>query len=63
LTEGDYRLLAPDAVGVIHSQVFPGLRLAVGRLPEGDLAAVLAELQTGLATPEHRALVEKLVGQ
>ncbi len=63
LKEGDYLLLAPDATGVIHSRAFPGLRLSVGRLLEGDLAAVLVELQKGLATPEHAAFVEKLAGK
>ena len=62
LKEGEYLPLAPEVEGVIHSKVFPGLRLAVERLLEGDLAAVLAELQKGLATPEHGAFVEKLVG-
>src|SRR5690242_2783619 len=43
LHEGEYRLLAPDANGVIHSEVFPGLRLAVAKLLAGDFAGVLAE--------------------
>lgn len=45
LHEGEYRLLTPDSNGVIHSEVFPGLRLAVTRLPAGDFAGVLAEQQ------------------
>lgn len=55
-----YVRLAPDASGVIHSQVFPGLRLAVPALLKGDLANVLAELQQGLASAEHAAFVERL---
>lgn len=55
LTEGEYMPLAQDAAGVYQSQVFPGLRLAVEALLEGDLAAVMAEVQRGLATPEHAA--------
>jgi Uma2 family endonuclease len=42
LREGVYERLQADAEGVIHSEVFPGLRLAVPRLLAGDLAAVLA---------------------
>lgn len=60
LKEGEYAPLAPDAEGVVHSKTFPGLRLAVKPLLEGDLAAVLAELQKGLATPEHAGFVERL---
>ncbi len=60
LKEGEYAPLAPDADGLIHSRVFPGLRLAVKPMLEGDLAAVLAELQKGLATPEHAGFVERL---
>jgi Uma2 family endonuclease len=60
LREGEYVPLTPDASGIIHSQVFPGLRLAVPALLVGDLATVLAELQNGLATTEHTAFVERL---
>ena len=58
--EGEYIPLTPDESGVIHSQVFPGLWLAVAALLEGDLAKVLAELQEGLETAEHAAFVERL---
>jgi len=60
LHEGEYVTLNPDASGVIYSQVFPGLRLAVAALLEGNLAKVLAELQKGLETNEHSAFVERL---
>ncbi len=60
LSEGEYLPLTPDESGVIRSQVFPGLVLAVAALLEGDLAKVLAELQKGLATAEHAAFVERL---
>lgn len=63
LVNEDYVSLAPDASGVIHSQVFPGLRLAVSALLAGDLAAVLAELQQGLGTAEHAAFVERSRGK
>ncbi len=60
LTEGEYVPLTPDASSVIHSQVFPGLRLVVPALLAGDLATVLAELQKGLETAEHAEFVERL---
>ncbi|MCY7322439.1 MAG: Uma2 family endonuclease, partial [Phormidesmis sp. CAN_BIN36] len=60
LQEGEYIPLQPDATGMIRSQVFPGLWLAVDALLSGDLATVLAELQQGLGTSEHRAFVDRL---
>jgi len=45
----------PDAAGVISSRVFPGLRLAVRALLEGDPAKVLAELRVGLEGADHQA--------
>jgi Uma2 family endonuclease len=60
LHEGSYRRLELDAAGVLRSEVFPGLWLALPALLAGDLAAVLATLQLGLATPEHAAFVERL---
>jgi Uma2 family endonuclease len=41
LEHGAYVPLAPDAHGVIESRVFPGLRLAVQALIDGDMATVL----------------------
>lgn len=41
----DYRTLTPDPRGVIHSQVFPRLRLPVQALLAGETAAVLASVQ------------------
>ena len=60
LQEGEYIRLQPDTTGMIRSRVFPGLWLAVDALLRGDLAIVLAELQTGLATSEHREFVDRL---
>ena len=61
LKDGDYVPLAPDTTGgVIHSQVFPGLRLAVDALLAGDVAQVLAVLQEGIGLPEHVTFVERL---
>ena len=63
LREGKYERAAPEADGIIRSEIFPGLWLAVDKLLNGDLAGVLAELQKGIATPEHAAFVEKLAPQ
>ena len=52
--------LEPEVSGTIHSEIFPGLWLAVEKLLDGDLASVLAELQKGTATTEHTAFVERL---
>jgi Uma2 family endonuclease len=60
LREGSYEQLSPDQAGVVRSEVFPGLWLAVPALLAGDLAAVLATLQEGLASPEHAAFVARL---
>ncbi|CBN58767.1 MULTISPECIES: Uma2 family endonuclease [Kamptonema] len=62
LNEGEYILLEPDATGIIRSQVFPGLWLAVSAMLEGNLAEVLAVLQQGLASTEHGDFVEQLRG-
>jgi Uma2 family endonuclease len=62
LRDGVYVPLLPDERGVIHSRVFPGLRLAVSALLSGDLAAVLAEQQADLGTSEHQAFVSTLAG-
>ena len=60
LINEEYVALAPNAEGVIESQVFPGLRLAVAALIEGDRAKVSSELQAGLQTTVHAAFVERL---
>jgi Uma2 family endonuclease len=57
-----YQLLAADADGVWRSHVFPGLWLDGQALLDGNLAQVLATLQSGIQSPEHRAFVEKLAG-
>lgn len=60
LQAGKYERVEPDAEGIIRSEIFPGLWLAVNKLLNGDLAGVLAELQKGIASAEHQAFVEKL---
>ena len=58
--EGKYLPLLPDDQGLIRSQIFPGLTLAVTALLEGDSQTVLAELNRGLASPDHAAFVAQL---
>jgi hypothetical protein len=62
LSEGEYVLLQPDTEGIVRSEVFPGLWLAVPALLGGNLAQVLSVLQSGLATSEHTVFVEQLSG-
>ncbi len=60
LQEGRYAAIQPDEAGIIRSDIFPGLWLAVKALQEGDMARILAVLQQGLQTAEHQAFVERL---
>ncbi len=60
LVNKEYVTLAPNAEGVIESQVFPGLRLAVAALLTGDRAKTSSELGAGLQTTVHAAFVEQL---
>jgi Uma2 family endonuclease len=50
----------PDHDGLYRSKVFPGLWLDPVALLNGDIAAVLATLDRGLASPEHAAFVAQL---
>jgi Uma2 family endonuclease len=61
LQEGAYVPLQADLEGIVRSMVFPGLWLATPALLAGQLAEVLAVLQAGLAAPEHRTFVDRLV--
>lgn len=45
LEGGAYLQIPADGRGVVHSKVFPGLRLAVAAMLSGDMAAVLGEQQ------------------
>jgi len=60
LQQGEYVPLVADTEGVVQSQVFPGLWLAVPALLSGDMAKVLAVLQIGLNSSQHKAFVEIL---
>jgi Uma2 family endonuclease len=60
LREGVYEGLKPDEKGIFRSEVFPGLWLQPEAFWAGDLAALLAALQEGLASPEYTAFVEQM---
>lgn len=60
LVDGDYILLQPDMDGIIRSQVFPGLWLAIGDLLSNNMGQVLAILQQGLQSPEHQSFAQQL---
>jgi len=60
LKEGEYVPLLPDEEGIIRSQIFPGLHLAVNALLARDKMSVMASLQKGLASPQHAAFVKHL---
>ena len=60
LSDGEYRLLSPAADGIIRSQVFPGLWLAVEALLNNQMAQVLEVVQEGLNSAEHAGFVEQL---
>ncbi|MGE0707428.1 MAG: Uma2 family endonuclease [Planctomycetota bacterium] len=60
LRDERYEPLAPVGDGTLRSAVFPGLWLDPRALLAGDLAAVLARLQAGLASPEHGAFRARL---
>ncbi|MEN9270307.1 MAG: Uma2 family endonuclease [Thermostichales cyanobacterium HHBFW_bins_127] len=51
LQADDYVPLPRDGEGIVRSQIFPGLWLAVPALLAGDLAEVLRVLQKGLQHP------------
>ncbi len=63
LQAGAYHHLEPDKDGLIHSQVFPGLRLDVAALLAGDLATVVAAVKAGAETEDHAAFVQRLEQQ
>jgi hypothetical protein len=56
----DYVAQVPDEQGILRSQTFPGLWLALPALLAGELGQVLSVLQEGLKTPEHTTWVEEL---
>jgi Uma2 family endonuclease len=53
----------PIEAGIFRSQAFPGLWLAAPALIASDFTRVRQILQEGLASPEHRAFLERLEKQ
>lgn len=60
LGDEGYTELLPGDDGILASEIFPGLWLDPHALLGGDMAGVLVALQRGLASPEHKAFVERL---
>lgn len=60
LKADEYVCQLPDEQGIIRSEVFPGLWLAVSALLSGEMMTVLSVLQQGLNSPGHQAFVQQL---
>ncbi|MBE9117125.1 Uma2 family endonuclease [Lusitaniella coriacea LEGE 07157] len=60
LEKGEYLDLPVDEDGILRSRVFPGLWLAVSELLGGKMQQVLAVLQQGLSSAEHKGFVQDL---
>jgi Uma2 family endonuclease len=60
LVDGDYQQLTPDSDGIIRSQVFPGLWLAVEALLSNQMTHVLEAVQQGVQSPEHKRFMQQL---
>src|SRR5436190_2196815 len=57
LVDGKYKLLPQGLDGIWRSRAFPGLWLDGLALLQGNLAQVLAKLQEGMNSAEHKAFV------
>ena len=60
LQEGEYVQQQPDGLGILRSQVFPGLQLAVEALLAGEMQRVLVVLQEGIDSEMHQRFVARL---
>lgn len=60
LVDDEYRPLLPDETGVVRSKVFPGLRIGVRALLDGDVAGALESVRAGIDSPDHDAFVIRL---
>jgi hypothetical protein len=60
LVDGRYQLLAPDRHGILRSRIFPGLWLDSKALLTRNLQQVLARLQKGLQSSEHKRFVAEM---
>ncbi|MFN9672584.1 MAG: Uma2 family endonuclease, partial [Microcystis sp.] len=63
LTDGEYLPLESNQDKIFCSQVFPGLWLDKNALLSGNLAAVLAILQQGIASQEHQDFCQTLANK
>lgn len=59
----EFVLIEPDADGIIRSETFPGLWLAVPALLAGNMIEVLNVLQMGIADPTHQRFIQELAEQ
>ena len=60
LVDEEYRPLPPDDAGVVHSKAFPGLRIGVRALLDGDVAGALDTVRAGIDSADHHAFVNRL---
>lgn len=60
LQEGEYVAQGPDCEGMLQSRIFPGLRLHLDSLLDGNLSHVLDELRKGLRTSDHASFVARM---
>lgn len=60
LDAGEYVQQQPDQLGVLSSNVFPGLQLAVGALLAWQMQRVLSVLQEGIDSKAHQDFVARL---
>ena len=58
-----FKVLKPDAAGVLKSKVFPGLWLLPDAVFDRRATRLLATLRQGLASPEHAKFVAKLTAK
>lgn len=58
LQNGEYVALLPDEAGIIRSCVFPGLWLNTTAMLQGEMTHVLATLQAGINSEEHRSFLK-----
>jgi len=60
LADGQFKPKLPDSKGLIHSTVFPGLRLAVPELLANNVAGALEALNEGIGSNPHKAFAARL---
>jgi Uma2 family endonuclease len=57
---GDYVSLPRDDQGIVRSQAFPGLWLAVDAMLSGEMQTVITTLQLGLGSAEYQTFKQRL---